>query len=75
MLFTGIVTTVFFRADRRLFNKNARELMITSYDITLDVINENVCGIDFKHMVIKYQKKEIAITHFFYQTRRENERK
>lgn len=47
---------MFVQADRRLFNKNARELMITSYDVTLDVISENVCGIDFKHMlVVKYQ--------------------
>ena len=52
MLFRRIITTEFFRADRALFNRSVRELMIASYDIILDVISENVYGIDFRNMAI-----------------------
>lgn len=29
--------------------------MTTSSDVILDVINENVCGIDFRNMTVFYQ--------------------
>lgn len=46
--FRRIVTTGFFQVGRWLFNRSVRELMTTSYDIILGVIDENVYGRDFR---------------------------
>lgn len=49
------MTTGFFQAARcssRLFNRSVRELMATSHDIILDVIDENIYGEELRSAYI-----------------------